>query len=65
MKPQSLQTRDRLQERQEKALRSIIEERDRESRNECVFMSFGATSLNETDTLQRYDRMLEGMIGKQ
>jgi len=65
MKPQSLATRDRLQKRQEKALSEILLNREKEGRDECVFMSFGSRALNEIETLAKYDRMLEGMIGKQ
>lgn len=64
MKPQSLNTRARIQEAQERALDKICLEREKEGRAECVFQSFGGPELPVARILSDYDQMLSGLIGK-
>lgn len=64
MKPTSLQTQQRIREAQDRALDEILLAREKEGR-EIGYETFGGPILNESETLRRYDLMLQSMVGKQ
>lgn len=65
MKPQSLASRERIRERQDAALEAIRLAKEKEGREDCMIQSFGGPVLPEIEIIEKYEQMLEGMIGKQ